>query len=384
MARLLVVFISILLPFIHFVTPHRSPHPTPGPPSTSASDASSTATPTHVTAGCETPEVRPEWHTLTESQKDQFSRAIRAMAARPISYQTTNPSQTSYHDFVWTHNENAHLMHSHPPFLPYHRLLLHRFSQTLQTLNWTLGLPYWDWTVESQNWWESDVWRRRFKVSPDPVSGPGEERDLAQGVDTSCLRRCGKVGSVLVDSSLIHAHMRVSKTYEEWKGDDGSNYHAIGHVVMGDTLPGLGDVRVFEVLDTKGLGRGGILCYEYGRSGADEEEVRMEDGCPDSFSMPKDGDGSTGSTTETTATTTTMTTTTARGRATGHVYKPKLLTLKKAVHQKKRTKFIKPPEPLPDWYLDKMVHINKTLIRINEAETQKLVKEINSKRMRFT
>lgn len=56
-----------------------------------------------------------------------------------------------------------------PAFLPWHREFLHQFELDLQTIDPTVALPYWDWTVDRSS--EPPLW------SPDFLGGGGDGPD---------------------------------------------------------------------------------------------------------------------------------------------------------------------------------------------------------------
>jgi tyrosinase len=142
--------------------------------------------------------------------------------------------------------------HGNAQFFPYHRGMLRMFELALQSVGWAKGLIYWDWSAESQDWWNSDVFQylgthgtdpdnclsdgyfslSKFNVSLDPPTGPNEELRSYSGNPT-CLRRCGRIGWALTDAVVIKRLLEQSKTFTEFRGDDRTNYHAIGHIIIG-------------------------------------------------------------------------------------------------------------------------------------------------------
>ena len=47
------------------------------------------------------------------------------------------------------------------------------------------------------------------------------------------MRRCGSPGNPLVDAVVVQNILETATSYEEFRGDDSQNYHAIGHVTLG-------------------------------------------------------------------------------------------------------------------------------------------------------
>ncbi|KAJ3062159.1 hypothetical protein HDU98_001951, partial [Podochytrium sp. JEL0797] len=54
-------------------------------------------------AACTQPRVRREWGELSTAEKSAYVAAVRALAQRPQSFQTSDPSTISAHDFTATH-----------------------------------------------------------------------------------------------------------------------------------------------------------------------------------------------------------------------------------------------------------------------------------------
>ncbi|KAI9201901.1 uncharacterized protein BJ171DRAFT_629745 [Polychytrium aggregatum] len=100
--------------------------------------------------------VRPEWRELTPAQQTTYFNAVNALKSRPMLGTKLNwldPGTLSYDDFVWIHFSTVTMnAHSHPSFLPWHRLFTLLYEKALQSTNPNGGivLPYWDWTIDSQ------------------------------------------------------------------------------------------------------------------------------------------------------------------------------------------------------------------------------------------
>ncbi|KAJ3130793.1 hypothetical protein HK100_007483 [Physocladia obscura] len=201
-------------------------------------------------AQCTNPVTRREWLELTATEKGQYTEALMLLKNRPISGQTRDPTIMSYDDFVQTHVENAVWTHGNAQFYPYHRALMHQFDLAIASTGWTGGVIYWDWPSVSQNWRDSDVFDyfgapNSTDVDNCVVTGPFSKpnftiapgltqftRPIAEGGDRTCLRRCGQ-DVVLTDSTIIISALMNATTYIKFRGDDTSNYHAIGHTVLG-------------------------------------------------------------------------------------------------------------------------------------------------------
>ncbi|MFF1510915.1 tyrosinase family protein [Streptomyces sp. NPDC058326] len=110
--------------------------------------------------------VRKNQATLTADEKRRFVNALLELK-RSGRYDT----------FVTTHN--AFIMgdtdtgdrvgHRSPSFLPWHRRFLIEFEEALRSVDPTVTLPYWDWTVDRTS--RSSLW------APDFLGGTGRARD---------------------------------------------------------------------------------------------------------------------------------------------------------------------------------------------------------------
>jgi tyrosinase len=92
-------------------------------------------------------EVRQNVDSLTTQQMTDFVNAILVLK------QTTLPGHqlNEYDEFVQMHINAFNLgeAHGNPDFLPWHREFLLQFEHLLQTVNPTVTIPYWDFTVDN-------------------------------------------------------------------------------------------------------------------------------------------------------------------------------------------------------------------------------------------
>ncbi|KAJ3259018.1 hypothetical protein HDU77_002009 [Chytriomyces hyalinus] len=228
-----------------------------------------------VAAECANPRVRQEWHQMSDADKSAFVKATHALTLRPVSNQYADPSVMAWHDFVIGHSNNAFWAHGNAQFYPYHRAMLWQFENALiSTGLWpsNKGIPYFDWSAMSQNWWTSDIFSGAYfgsAVSTDPdtcvVNGAfsknaysvapdehGRRNKYASSGDAKCLRRNGQVGSALNDATSLAEHLS-SPSYVSFtcqtpvSGEayyDETNFHSTGHGVLGGPNSDLGDASV--------------------------------------------------------------------------------------------------------------------------------------------
>lgn len=105
--------------------------------------------------------VRRNAKDLSAAEKKAFVDAILTLKATPSPW---NPDLTTYDQFVHWHKEAFECdnmsAHMGPAFFPWHRALLRLFEQELQTVDPSIVLPYWDWTVDQEidsYLWQDDL-----------------------------------------------------------------------------------------------------------------------------------------------------------------------------------------------------------------------------------
>ncbi|KAJ3122459.1 hypothetical protein HK100_011986 [Physocladia obscura] len=225
---------------------------------------------TVANAACTKPVVRSEWSQLTPAQKSLYVKAIQALAAKPLSYQYTDPTAMSLNDFVQTHSHNAYWAHvsivaiffpnpiGNAQFYPYHRALMWNWELALRSTGiWpsTIGVPYFDWSAMSQNWWTSDIFSTAYfgpisntdtRTAPCVVQGAFAYRVVAPDPDgyrgvtsgnTTCLRRSASK-SAMTDATTITQSLGATSFAQLTRSEpsvyyDTTNYHADGHAVLG-------------------------------------------------------------------------------------------------------------------------------------------------------
>ncbi|WP_328296530.1 tyrosinase family protein [Streptomyces sp. NBC_00435] len=110
--------------------------------------------------------VRKNQANLTQDEKNRFTSAVLALK-----------SSGRYDAFVSTHSDfimsdtdqGERVGHRSPSFLPWHRRFLIEFETALQSVDPSVALPYWDWTVDREP--TSSLW------APDFLGGTGREED---------------------------------------------------------------------------------------------------------------------------------------------------------------------------------------------------------------
>ncbi len=117
--------------------------------------------------------VRRNAKDLTAEEKKAFTDAILTLKATPSPW---TEGVSTYDQFVLWHRDafECDLMAAHmgPAFFPWHRMYLHLFEEQLRTVDPSISLPYWDWTVDQEP--DSYVWQE------DLMGGSGDpDEDFA-------------------------------------------------------------------------------------------------------------------------------------------------------------------------------------------------------------
>ncbi|KAL9077910.1 MAG: hypothetical protein Q9157_003177 [Trypethelium eluteriae] len=128
---------------------------------------------------CQQPSTRREWRTLSEPEKNDYINAVQCLATKPSKLRNNG---TLYDDFPWVHKRASTYTHKSAPFLPWHRYYIHLYEKALkEDCSFTGDLPYWDWSLDWNNFHAAPVW--------DSVSGLGGDGD-ASGAMTVGEGRC--------------------------------------------------------------------------------------------------------------------------------------------------------------------------------------------------
>ena len=112
---------------------------------------------TFVSSACTTYSVRKEIRNITlEERREFFNGFVNLMSSGQLD------------DLVWKHTNlrsgHATNVHYTPLFLPWHRLFLKELEDKFKSItnNPRFALPYWDWTIESQDPYNSNVFSKEF------------------------------------------------------------------------------------------------------------------------------------------------------------------------------------------------------------------------------
>ncbi|KAH8976448.1 Di-copper centre-containing protein [Lactarius deliciosus] len=131
---------------------------------------------------CTKPSVRREWRAFSAQEKAAWIRAVNCLSHLPHDPALTatvdpsislippiNASGSYYDDFVYTHMDLNTRIHFTGLFLPWHRWYVYLFENTLKSKCGYTGVsPYWNWTIDAPDLFESSFWK-----DSNPQSGLG-------------------------------------------------------------------------------------------------------------------------------------------------------------------------------------------------------------------
>lgn len=105
---------------------------------------------------------------LTPAERTAFVNAVLALKASG-RYDVYNAIH------AMTMDPGGVMVHNMPLFFPWHRQLILMYERDLQSIDSSVSLPYWDWSVANVNGagTESLIWRSDFMGSPGNPGNPG-------------------------------------------------------------------------------------------------------------------------------------------------------------------------------------------------------------------
>ena len=67
-------------------------------------------------------------------------------------------------------------------FYPYHRLMMHLYEEEIQTCGWEGGIPYWDWTLDAEDFINSPIFHKDHGFGGNGNWVPGNFTNPAPGL----------------------------------------------------------------------------------------------------------------------------------------------------------------------------------------------------------
>ncbi|EUC60736.1 tyrosinase tyrosinase: common central domain protein [Rhizoctonia solani AG-3 Rhs1AP] len=111
---------------------------------------------------CRDPELRVEWRTMTEVQRDSYHKAVKCMQTKRVP---SSGGMSQYDYFAWMYMAKYKEVHQTAAFLPWQRYFSFAYDQLTKECGYSGHTPYWDWTKDAMNMTRSPIF--------DPVVGFG-------------------------------------------------------------------------------------------------------------------------------------------------------------------------------------------------------------------
>eukprot|EP00835_Amoeboradix_gromovi_P004582 NODE_366_length_10082_cov_0.124211.p1 type:complete len:516 gc:universal NODE_366_length_10082_cov_0.124211:3871-2324(-) len=209
---------------------------------------------------CSRIEVRKEWRDLNSWEKDTYIKAVQLLKITP----SKRNSKVSVHDeFTYIHYTHTKNFHKSPQFLPFHRVFLKKYEDSLNTVyqnylaanpsqtrfkDARINLPYWNFIRDSNNILASPIWKdfggfgtakSNYCVKDGPFS------NFIVNYSTQgrrCLRRKyenGKMVRILREFTMPKMMNYVktwgmrSKKYNEFRYTLEWSVHTMPHIIIG-------------------------------------------------------------------------------------------------------------------------------------------------------
>ncbi|KAI9227659.1 MAG: hypothetical protein DHS80DRAFT_7436, partial [Piptocephalis tieghemiana] len=108
---------------------------------------------------------RKEFRDLTTDERERFFSAVQQLMTPPA------PGRPSRYDkFVKDHHKYQKYGHKTPAFFSFHRTYIRGFERALQTIDPTVMLPYFDWSIDAQAPEASSIFsEENFGGNGDPM-----------------------------------------------------------------------------------------------------------------------------------------------------------------------------------------------------------------------
>eukprot|EP00835_Amoeboradix_gromovi_P002698 NODE_158_length_16653_cov_0.456929.p4 type:complete len:372 gc:universal NODE_158_length_16653_cov_0.456929:5741-4626(-) len=190
---------------------------------------------TPVKGQCSYKCVRKEFHNASDTEKSKFIWAIRKLM------ESNGSDYSPWEQMAREHFYYASLNHSSKSFFPWHRLFIAKLESMLQKVDSSVCLLYWDWSYESQNWKQSEVWSQNMlgmggNGVTQCITGPFSDIRLRTATHPSgCISR-GFGESVFYGTSFLTQAHNQYDTYKDWAEYWEPNPHAVVHRYVGGDM----------------------------------------------------------------------------------------------------------------------------------------------------
>ncbi|KAI8912409.1 hypothetical protein EDD86DRAFT_181878, partial [Gorgonomyces haynaldii] len=192
---------------------------------------------------CTNPEIRPSWRSLTDKQKHTFLDTVNKLKQRPLSTNQVDMATWSYDNFVHVHWDNVAIAHGVPAFLAWHRYFISGFEKALKSIEPSVSLPFWDWTLDSQNPAQADIFLPQYLGGngklPNMCVTDGIAANWTINYPTAptrpgpaCLKRCFSFTG-LYSPEAVAATLVGSADYNNLRNNIESGGHGAVHLQVG-------------------------------------------------------------------------------------------------------------------------------------------------------
>ncbi|KAK8093302.1 uncharacterized protein PG998_014183 [Apiospora kogelbergensis] len=208
---------------------------------------------------CANPAKRVEWRTLDVGVQKQYIDAVLCLKTKPSGI---GLNTTRYDDFPYVHTHLDNTIHTVAMFLPWHRLFVQVYEDSLRDCGYTGPMAYWDWTLDADDPTKAPLWdvTTGFGGNGDPaidpkssskkclVDGPLKGLQVAytmKGYQPHCLARNWNSGIAFPGDMLADSYNKESvdkvaalDNYEDFRYQlEGGPHGAIHSAVGGDMSP---------------------------------------------------------------------------------------------------------------------------------------------------
>ena len=89
---------------------------------------------------------------MTDLERCHYVRTVKTAS-------TAEPFKSEYDELIFLHHELFFdAIHIFRYFLPWHRWYVLAFENLLRKIDCRVTVPYWDWSLDPEDAWESDIW----------------------------------------------------------------------------------------------------------------------------------------------------------------------------------------------------------------------------------
>ncbi|KAH6848090.1 hypothetical protein B0I37DRAFT_376645 [Chaetomium sp. MPI-CAGE-AT-0009] len=136
-----------------------------------ASASNNTATELASSSSC-TPNVRPEWNSMTNDQKGEYVKSVRCLMDTP-PLGVWDGARNIWDEITWVHREQSGRIHSSDSFLPWHRYYLHMLKTLLaERCDYTGPMPWWQETAYTGRFATSGIFEPEYFGALPPLTSP--------------------------------------------------------------------------------------------------------------------------------------------------------------------------------------------------------------------